>query len=103
VFDAIEMKYLQSLTFAIFCKDEKTQQDSLVETYQFIITYPDESNGETSFALNGHKVSRENIKQQAISLVRSLVEFSGTLEQLPGDRWLTLRIQVLCKRNIFNK
>ena len=44
--------------------------------------------------LNGQKVTRDNLKQQAITLIRSLIEFSGTLEQLPGDRWITLRIQV---------
>ena len=56
------------------------------------MSYPNEDCNK--FMLNGQKVTRDNLKQQAITLIRSLIEFSGTLEQLPGDRWITLRIQV---------
>ena len=86
------IRYLQSLTFAIFSRDEELNRDTLLETYQFNMSYPNEDCNK--FMLNGQKVTRDNLKQQAITLIRSLIEFSGTLEQLPGDRWITLRIQV---------
>lgn len=91
MFDAIQLKYLQSLTFAIFIRDEISEKDTLVETYSFNMTYP---TNERAYLLNGQKVTRENVKQQAITLIRSLIEFGGTLDALPGDRYLTFRIQV---------
>lgn len=34
------------------------------------------------------------MKKQAVSFIRCLVEFTGTLDELPEDRWLTLKLTV---------
>jgi hypothetical protein len=56
------------------------------------MSYPDEESG-GKYVLNGQKLTRESLKQQAITLIRLLIKFSGTLEHLPGDRFLTMKNQ----------
>jgi hypothetical protein len=42
--------------------------------------------------LNGKPVTLDNTKLQAISFIRGLVEFASTLDVLPDDRFLTLKL-----------
>jgi hypothetical protein len=94
VFDALEKKYLKSLTFAVYAR-MKSQEDTLLETYQFIVEY--DSSG--SALLNGVAMTRENLKKQAVTFIRCLVEFSGTLDVLPSERYLTMKLNV-CTHSI---
>ena len=88
--NARAIRYLRSLTFAIYKKGENENTDCLLETYTFSFEYP--ANGPPT--LNGQPMDRDNVRQQAISFIRCLVEFSGTLDQLPEERWLTMKLSV---------
>ena len=92
VFAALENEYVSTMTFAIFTRDAVLQKDILLETYQFNVSYPFEGNAGrvNDIDLN----SKEAVKSQAAKLIRSLTEFTATLDDLPNERWLTLEIQV---------
>jgi meiosis-specific protein HOP1 len=92
VFDALEKSYLKSLTFAVYAKEEG-KEDILLETYQFVVEYGDEK----QIKLNGVTMDRENMKQQAVTFIRCLVEFTGTLDTLPSERYLTMKLAVSLK------
>jgi hypothetical protein len=81
------MKYLKSLTFAVYTKDS-AGLDVLIETYAFAFEYPTDAPAK----INGQDMDRDNMKKQAVSFIRCLVEFAGTLDELPEDRWLTLKL-----------
>ena len=94
VFSAIEDSYLEQMTFAIFTKDPKTEEDKLIETYEFKLRYPEESEDGTSkpAAVNGVELTKQSLKAQANKFVRSLIEFSSTLEEIPEYRFVTLQL-----------
>jgi hypothetical protein len=92
VFDALNKEYLSSLTFTIFSKHPINQQDLPLESYEFKVAYADENQ---PARINGvNLATKDQLKSQASKFVRSLVEFSSTLEELPHDRWITLTISV---------
>lgn len=91
VFAALENEYLQSMTFAIFKRHSITGCDTLLETYEFKFTY----NSSNNISLNGVELnSKEVVKGQAAKLIRSLTEFTSTLNDLPFERWLTIELKV---------
>ncbi len=77
------------MTFAIYVKND-IGSDNLLETYTFSFEYPE--NDVPKF--NGNPMDRDSMKAQAVSFIRCLVDFSGTLEELPKERWLTLKLTV---------
>jgi hypothetical protein len=91
VFDALEKAYLKSLTFAVYSKEKDQDDGILLETYQFLVEYGDEK----QIKLNGVTMNRENMKKQAVTFIRCLVEFTGTLDELPDDRYLTMKLAVI--------
>lgn len=91
VFHALELEYLSSVVFAIFSKHPVTQDDLLLETYEFKVSYQAEGAAKINeVAL----VSKESVKNQAAKFIRSLTEFSGTLDALPDTCWITLQLKV---------
>lgn len=80
------------MIFAIFCKNKETNEDILLETYQFHVNYP--INDNVPMGLNGVAMTKDTLKKQAVTFIRSLVEFSSTLEVLPDERWLTIKLTV---------
>ena len=90
VFEALEKQYLKSLSFSIFVKHPQSGEETLLESYQFLIDYPD--GGVPN--LNGMSVTKENLKRQAVRFIRGLVEFTNTLEDLPSERWLSMKLLV---------
>lgn len=92
MFEALELGYLKSMIFAVYCNDPKTKEDALLETYQFQVELP--KDGKSVIKVNGVPATRDSLKRQAVTFIRALVEFSGTLESLPEDRWLTLKLVV---------
>jgi len=91
VFDALEKSYLKSLTFAVYSTPNLSTDDSndtLIETYQFTVEYSD-----AQVKLNGLAMNRDNLKKQAVTFIRCLIEFTSTLDELPENRYLTLKIQ----------
>jgi hypothetical protein len=57
VFQALENKYLKSMTFAIL-----DEEDNLSETYSFMIGYDKVGDNRLSLSLNGVVVTKENLK-----------------------------------------
>jgi hypothetical protein len=92
VFRALEQEYISSMIFAIYCKHPKTGEDTLVETYDFRLTYQDKSKPARFNEAELH--SKESVKLQAAKFIRQLMEFVATLDQLPEERWITLQLQV---------
>eukprot|EP01036_Dinobryon_divergens_P054348 gene54348-72626_t len=88
VFEALEKHYLKSLSFAVFVKHPKTGDETLLESYQFVVNYPDGQ----SATLNGVPTTKDNLKKQAVTFIRCLVEFTNTLEELPEERWLSMKL-----------
>ena len=94
VFKALEDQYLEQLTFAIFSSHPVTGADQLIETYDFKCTYPTLGvDGKyTKPKMNNQSLDKSALKTQANKFVRSLIEFSSTLEEVPEDRWITLEL-----------
>jgi len=57
VFDALQKRYLKSMTFAIL--DEK---DKLSETYTFQVGYTEDNCENTSVTLNGCQITKDTLK-----------------------------------------
>lgn len=57
---------------------------------QFGIEYPDSE----STTINNVALTKDNLKQQAIKFIRCLVEFSQTIDDLPEERWITMKVCV---------
>lgn len=92
VFRALDAGYVSSLIFIVYTKHPKTKEDVILETYEFKITYPD---GNQVAAINDVKLfSKESVKQQASQFIRALIDFCGTLDTIPEERWITLQIHV---------
>ena len=103
VFEALEKQYLKTMEFSIFTKSKDGVKKE-VENYSFDVTYPTDTSTSTTtsssinansqvYQVNKVPVTLEQTKSQAISFIRCLVEFSSTLDALPEDRWLTLRLK----------
>eukprot|EP00599_Poterioochromonas_sp_BG-1_P010219 CAMPEP_0173147086 /NCGR_PEP_ID=MMETSP1105-20130129/8897_1 /TAXON_ID=2985 /ORGANISM="Ochromonas sp., Strain BG-1" /LENGTH=449 /DNA_ID=CAMNT_0014061447 /DNA_START=361 /DNA_END=1710 /DNA_ORIENTATION=+ len=91
VFAALDLEYVSSLLFAIYTKDPRNNADVLLETYEFKITYP--SPDQFPQVNDVDLASKDAVKTQAAKLVRSLTEFSSTLDTLPEERWLTIELK----------
>lgn len=94
VFSALNKEYLRCMTFTIFTKHPIYSTDLPLESYEFKISYGRESS--TYATINGAPLkNKDDLKSQASKFVRSLVEFTGTLQDLPDDRWITITLSVL--------
>lgn len=92
VFKALDLEYVSSMVFAIYCKHPKTQADLLLETYEFKVTYQTD---DKAAALNNILLtSKDSVREQAGRFVRALMSFFDTLEELPGERWITIQLHV---------
>lgn len=103
VFKALEDQYLDQLTFAIFTSHPITGDDMLLETYEFKCTYPGISADGKIIKpkMNNQSLDKQALKSQANKFVRSLIEFSSTLEDIPEERWITIELAYTanCPRN----
>lgn len=78
------------MTFAVYASGKNGQEDTLLETYQFVVEFtPDKE-----VKLNGVVMSRETLKKQAVTFIRCLIEFTSTLDELPEDRFLSMKLTV---------
>ena len=92
VFEALQEKYLSTMTFSIYCSHPITGKDLLIESYEFKVTYAD---GDEPAKINNVELtSKDAVKNQAIKFIRSLTQFTQTLDKLPADRWITLSLSV---------
>lgn len=98
VFQALELEYLSTVTFAIYSSHPITGEDMLLETYEFKVSYQ----GEQSAKINDVSlVSKEAVKNHAAKFIRSLTEFSGTLDSLPDTCWITLQLKVRSRNELY--
>jgi hypothetical protein len=93
VFAALEDEFLTSLVFAVYTKHPITELDLLIETYEFKISYPDGSG--VAKVNDIPLISKDTVKSQAAKFIRSLTEFTSTLDILPEERWITLQLKVI--------
>ena len=78
------------MTFAVYATGKNGKEDMLLETYQFAVDYtPDKE-----VKLNGMTMNRETLKKQAVTFIRCLIEFTSTLEELPDERFLSMKLTV---------
>ena len=89
VFEALEKKYLRCMMFGIYQLDSNGDKN-LIECYTFKVSYPDSESVQVK--MNGDNLTSDNIRNQAIMLVRTLVTMCNTLSPLPGDRYLTMKL-----------
>ena len=125
VFAAVNHEYIKAMTFTIFTKHPLTDEEIILENYEFKLIDEDgddheggnisqamvqeevEENDEEkkkknkknkaalATTLSDKKMLTKNqLKAQASKFVRSLVEFTNTLDELPPDRWITLSLSV---------
>jgi len=93
VFEALVDKYLKGMTFAIMTTHPLTQEEIVLEEYDFNLDY---CSGEQHEALiNGVKITKQSLKDQANKFVRALIEFSSTLDHIPDHRWITLQLSYI--------
>lgn len=91
VFDALEKEFISALVFGVNGTHPVTGKDILLETYEFKFTFESET---TTASINGNPMtSKDDIKTQAGKFIRNLVTFSGSLEDLPRENWITLQIK----------
>lgn len=92
VFKALDSQYVSSMIFAIYASDPLSENGRLLETYEFKVSY---QNGSNAAKVNNVEMfSKESVKAQAAKFIRSLMEFSSTLDPLPQDRWVQLQLTV---------
>lgn len=92
VFKALDIQYVSSMLFAIYASDPQSENGRLLETYEFKVAY---QNGSHVAKINDVEMySKDSVKAQAAKFIRSLMEFSSTLDPLPQDRWVQLQLTV---------
>jgi len=91
VFEALVDKYLKGMTFAIMTTHPLTQEEIVLEEYDFNLAYCG-AGGQQEALLNGVKITKQSLKDQANKFVRALIEFSSTLDHIPEHRWITLQL-----------
>eukprot|EP01105_Mastigella_eilhardi_P028073 TRINITY_DN9020_c0_g1_i5.p1 TRINITY_DN9020_c0_g1~~TRINITY_DN9020_c0_g1_i5.p1 ORF type:complete len:477 (-),score=136.57 TRINITY_DN9020_c0_g1_i5:59-1489(-) len=100
VFDALTKKYLDTLVFCIFLDPGKPC--TLLESYNYRFQYTaghlhcqvEHSGSGPGSALNvsPRSFTKGYIKQQTISMLRTMVMLAQTLNPLPSDRFLTIKL-----------
>ena len=92
VFKALDCEYLYKMTFAIYTSHPITNEDLLLETYEFKFNFEKETGIAT---INDTPItSKDDIKSQAGKLIRNLVSFTQSLDELPHEHWVTIEIKV---------
>lgn len=74
-----------------------TGEEIVLEEYDFNLEYCQPLGDGTHKAhkeplVNGVKITKQSLKEQANKFVRALIEFSATLEDVPEHRWITLQL-----------
>ncbi|GBG74246.1 hypothetical protein CBR_g17956 [Chara braunii] len=99
VYDALQKKYLKTLVFGL-CKQE---EGPLLEDYTFSFSYPSEGasmdithgNGKKktkAFSSSDSEPTSAQMRSAACKLVRTLVQLMQTLESVPDERYLVMKI-----------
>ncbi|KAF0718694.1 Aste57867_1544 [Aphanomyces stellatus] len=94
IFDAMGKNYLDQAVFCIYALGKNKSPDHLLESYTYKVKNTvDGSTLSTSFTgmqpIDSHP---ENVKAQAIQMIRNLVSITNTLEPLPKNRFITMKL-----------
>ena len=92
VFKALDEEMLYKMTFAVYSKHPITNVDILLETYEFKFGFDPKSGKAVINDTPLH--SKEDIKAQAGKLIRNLVSFTQSLDELPNENWVTIELKV---------
>jgi hypothetical protein len=103
VFDALEQRYLRSMTLVIFQHLDKPFD--ILESYKFQVSYPD---NEAKLTVSDHRgqlidspVSPQtpvDLRKQTLRLIRSLVLMVQTLSDLPDQCYLSIVLKYYDQR-----
>ena len=81
---------MDTVKFGVFTRHPKTGRDMNIESYEFKLQYADEHK---KAEVNGIELSKESTRTQAQRSLRSLIEISKTLDDIPESRWLTIALK----------
>ncbi|XP_049850020.1 uncharacterized protein LOC126320594 isoform X2 [Schistocerca gregaria] len=99
VFDALQHKY--TIIFGVYL--DADNEDTMIESYMFHISYPSKNSFDISVEKNGtgrsgHCISavatptKEDIKQATTLLIRRLLSLTQTLQPLPKERHMVMKL-----------
>ena len=92
IFLAQLIRYLRRMEFIILSPELNNPR----EAYSFELDYPEDEN-DHSMMFSGTKVTNvESTKGQLVKLIRSLIQFSNTLEELPKERVINIKVRIQC-------
>lgn len=96
VFEAIDKHYLKALIFSIFAKFNDPK--SLIESYTFKFTYPNDQNINIDFSTSDKKgerlefMNKDQIQQAWCTMIRTLITLSNSLPPLPSERYIAMKL-----------
>nr|CAB3453888.1 unnamed protein product [Digitaria exilis] len=102
VYDALQKKYLKTLLFCICEKEE----GPMIEEYSFSFSYPNTSTeevamnmsrtgskkGSTTFTSNASEVTPDQMRSSACKMIRTLVSLMRTLDPMPEERTILMKL-----------
>lgn len=81
-------RYLRRMEFIVVSPELNLPR----EAYSFELDYPDNEN-DHDMTFSGTKVTTvESTKGQLVKLIRSLIQFSNTLEEVPNERIINMKV-----------
>ena len=90
VFEALELGYLRSLVISILAGPPPGK---LHESYVFKISYPREGHAEVFLEKDGKSsITQKTAAKEAVDMMRSLMSLLQSLQQLPADRIVSLKL-----------
>lgn len=101
VFDALDKHYLRAIVFAIYTANDECKDGKLIEAYNYKITYPAKEECEVECISSGGganggngsiNFTADSIRNQAVVMIRTLITMCSTLEPLPNDRWINMKL-----------
>ncbi|KAG2375185.1 hypothetical protein C9374_010189 [Naegleria lovaniensis] len=102
VFEALKKKYLRVIIFGV-CSDPSNEMESMIESYEFKITYPDREGAQVNVSRvennqTNKKVgikcgqTKQEITQSMIMMLRTLITLAQTLQPIPETRYITMKL-----------
>ncbi|KAH9086808.1 hypothetical protein Ae201684P_000226 [Aphanomyces euteiches] len=94
MFEAMDKKYLAQSVFCIYAVGKNKTPENLLESYTYKFKNSSEGSQLSTSFTGTHPVDSrpENVKSQAIQMIRNLVSITNTLEPLPKNRFVTMKM-----------
>ncbi|DAZ99122.1 TPA: hypothetical protein N0F65_008427 [Lagenidium giganteum] len=104
VFEALNKKYLEALMLGVYALRPGNEPGKLLESYTYNIQHGESGGTQLTTSFAGEipiKYTAENVKDQAIQLIRSLVSITTNLDPLPPNRLITMKLTFNSKNPSF--